>query len=399
MNDTKINNAQEMKYFNRLQVLKMIATNRGISRSDITEVTGLTKMSVSNITADLLAAGMIEEFREGLSGEGRVGRTPMLLKLSDSSPCVLGICIGRQYFAVQVCDLSARVLAEESVFYPDDITGEQLSQSVLQKSRELMRSSGRKITLAGITAIGPVDSTRGMILSPPGFHGITNLRIVPFLEKELGLPCMLFHDAAAAALAEYLYGFGKGLNDLIYILIHNGIGAGIVINGNIIEGLTGLGGELGHTSLDQNGPLCSCGCRGCLELYANGKRLLKDYNEASGEHIELEPAEALPRMIELAGQGNRAAVLALDIFSDYLSVALGNLLNMISSENIFLGYQGKDNGILETMLRTKLLKRIVAGDSRQLHVRHSAFHSRGTIVGATAYAVQKIFDGEVVLDI
>ena len=399
MNTAKVNNAQEMKYFNRLQVLKMIATEHGISRSEITEISGLTKMSVSNITADLLAAGMIEEFRSETLSDAHIGRTPMLLKLSSASPCVLGVCIGRAYSAVQVCDLSARVIAEDVFRYPDSITGEQLSQLILAKSRKLMLSSGRKITLAGITAIGPVDSTCGMILSPPGFHGITNLSIAPFLEKELSLPCMLFHDAAAAALAEYLYGFGKGLNDLIYILIHNGIGAGIVINGKIIEGLTGLGGELGHTSIDQNGPLCSCGCKGCLELYANGRRILKDYNEASGGQLTAEPAQALPMMIELAGRGDPAAFKALDIFSDYLSVALGNLLNMISSENIFLGYQGSDNGIFENMLRTKLLSRIVAGESRKLNVRHSAFHSKGPIVGATAYAVQKIFDGEVVLDI
>lgn len=399
MNDTKVNNAQEMKYFNRLQVLKMIATERGISRSRITEDTGLTKMTVSNITADLLSAGMIEEFRPDPQGETHVGRTPMLLRLSDTSPCVLGVYIGRTYCAVQICDLSACVILEEIFRYPGSVTGDQLSEFILSKSRKLMLESGRKIMLAGATAIGPVDSTRGMILSPPGFHGITNLEIGPFLERELGLPCMLFHDAAAAALAEYLYGFGKGLNDLIYILIHNGIGAGIVINGKIIEGLTGLGGELGHTSLDQNGPRCSCGCRGCLELYANGRSLLADYNAVSDARVEAEPIQALPLMIEFAGRGDEAALRSLDIFSDYLSVAVGNLLNMISSENIFLGYQGNDNGILEDMLRKKLLSRIVAGENRKLNVRHSAFHSKGPTVGATAYAVQKLFDGEVTLEI
>lgn len=377
----------------------MIAMERSISRSAITAETGLTKMTVSNITADLLAAGMIEEFRQDTNTETRAGRIPMLLRLSESSPCVLGIYIGRTYCAVQVCDLSAKVILEDIFSYPAGITGSLISEFLLSKSRKLMLDSGREIACVGVTAIGPVDSTRGMILSPPGFHGITNLEIGPFLERELGLPCLLFHDAAAAALAEYLYGFGKGLNDLIYILIHNGIGAGIVINGKIIEGLTGLGGELGHTSLDQNGPECSCGCRGCLELYANGRSLIKDYNEASGASLEAEPIKALPLMIELAGRGDAAALRALDIFSDYLSVALGNLLNMISSENIFLGYQGSDNGILEDMLRKKLLSRIVAGANRKVIVRHSAFHSKGPIVGATAYAVQKIFDGEITLEI
>ena len=397
MTVTKVNNSKDLKYSNRLQVLRMIVSGGPVTRSEITAQTGLTKMTVSNITADLAEAGFIEEVKDEYAWD-RVGRQPMFLRLSGKSPCILGICIGRKYCAVQICDLSAKIISEERYDYPKDITGGMLLDIVIALALKLKKRTKRKIICAGITAMGPVDSVSGTILSPTGFYGIENLEVTKPLSEKLNMPCFLFHDASAAALAEYMFGGGQDLNDFMYVLILNGIGAGIIINGALIEGPTGLGGELGHTIINSSGPQCSCGNRGCLEVYVNPNSLMDLIEQNIGPRPNIDPVDALPYIIDKAGNGDEGAVKVLDILSDYLAVAIGNILNMISLENIFLGYKGEDNGILEEMLRNKLLSRIVAGSSRSLSIHHSAFHSKGPVVGATAYAVSQIFDGKIQLD-
>lgn len=392
-------NAQQMKYFNRLNVLQIVATKGPISRTDIVNETGITKMTVSNISSDLIRAGYLSEIPAENRASNHAGRNPSLLSLSDESPCVLGIFIGRRYCVVQICNLSASIINEAVYDYDETLTADILIESICRMKNELTQQCSRKLICAGISAPGPVDVLHGIILNPPRFYGIENVPIVNILEERIGIPCKLIHDSSSAALAESLYGEGKSLKDYIYIIIQDGIGAGEILNGILIDGNSGLGGELGHTSIDINGIKCECGNRGCLEQYANDQSLIENYHKFGGIGFPEKEHHIFEFIINEAESGSIPAIKALEIFAEYLSCALINLLNMFSTENIILGYRGGNNNILEKILYQNLAERVIAAKYKKLSIYHSKFRNKGPVVGAVAQAVQQIFTGSVNIDL
>ena len=225
-------------------------------------------MSISNITGDLICAGLVNETPSSDSHSGISGRIPLLLELSPLSPCVMGLYIGRRHCTVLVMDLSAKIVTEKSYQYGENMTGPELLEITAALCENAVKVCPRKILCIGIASLGPVNAQTGIIISPPNFFGIRGLPIRGHLQTQLRLPCFLIHDAPTGALAEFLYGSCREDNEFIYLQMQNGIGLGMVLNGNVYDGVIGLCGELGHTSIDFRGSQCTCGNRGCLELYA-----------------------------------------------------------------------------------------------------------------------------------
>ena len=208
-------NAQNMKYENRLRVLQMIATGGPLSRASITAATGLSKMSISNITGDLICAGLVNETPSTDSHSGISGRIPLLLELSPLSPCVMGLYIGRRHCTVLVMDLSAKIVTEKSYQYSENMTGPELLEITAALCENAVKVCPRKILCIGIASLGPVNAQTGVIISPPNFFGIRDLPIREHLQTQLRLPCFLIHDAPTGALAEFLYGSCREDNEFI----------------------------------------------------------------------------------------------------------------------------------------------------------------------------------------
>lgn len=388
-------NARDMKHANRLQVLQLLCTEGPLPRAEIARRTGLTKMTTSNITADLLEAGLAAELPAGRMPGGGAGRTPALLGLSACSPCVLGIFIGRRHCGVLICDLAATVLAEETFYYEGRLDGETLIDTIVNLFYKVRARCGRKLLGAGISAVGPLNASTGTLLSPPNFYGIRNLPVRELLAARLGLPCALIHDSSGGALAEQLYGAGRGLDDFLYLHLQDGIGAGLVANGELFDGAVGLGGELGHTSINFDGPPCPCGNRGCLELYANDQALAADLLRLRGESAPAGgKAPAFREIVDLAGAGDGPAAAALDSFCSYVSYALVNCLNIVDAHRVFVGYRGGEAGLLERLLESKVNSRLLAGECRRVRVERSRFLNRAPVFGAVALVARQVFRGE-----
>ena len=382
--------SKDMKNSNRLLVLKLLSINGAIKRSEIMKHTSLSKMTATNIAEDLMNKKLITEEELDISLKG-AGRKPAILKLSDNSPCVGGIYVGRKSCSVLITDLSAKIIAQKRQDYPSEMNKEELVSFISEMFLSIKNNFKREILAVGISAPGPLDRNKGVVLSPANFFGIENLPIKKIMEEKLSLPCILAHDTSCAAEGELLYGVGKKLENFLLVHLHNGIGGGIIVGGKIFDGAMGLGGEIGHISIDHQGEECSCGGRGCLEKYANEKNLTLDYNSKAEEKLE---TISLKEVIAKASKGDEAANFALNRFCSYLSSALISALNFIDTHHVVLSYHG-ENGYIEKILEEKINKSMFASGYRKIKVMSSAFNGDAPIIGAAAAASEAIFNGEI----
>jgi len=198
------------------------------------------------------------------------------------------------------------------------------------------------LAAVGICSPGPCDIDSGVISSAPNLPGWRDVPICRYLEERLGVSTRLENDANAAALGEHVYGAGRGCRHLIYITVSTGIGGGLIIDGRLYRGATGVAGELGHMTIDPNGPPCGCGNRGCLEALASGTAIAARAEElvAQGGSALLAQEEGrltAEAVAQAADQGDIACQGIIRRAGYYLGVGLASYVNIFNPEVIIIG--------------------------------------------------------------
>lgn len=197
----------------------------------------------------------------------------------------------------------------------------------------------------GIASPGPLNSVEGIIIETPNLP-FNNFPLKSTVEKETGIKVFIENDANAAALGEFLYGAGKGAVNLIYVTVSTGIGGGIIIDKKLYSGKTGNAGEIGHTTVEPNGPRCNCGNYGCLEVMSSGtaiariaKERLADNEKSNKEKSLLSTFENITsrEVFECALKGDKLALEVVDYTLNYLGIGLANLINIFDPEMIIIG--------------------------------------------------------------
>lgn len=389
-------NLVHVKNHNQALVLRLICTNPLMSRSQLADCSGLTKMTLSNIVSELIEKGIITE-TVSRSGNATVGRRPILLDLAESSPCICGMLIKRGLLQVVLGDLRGRILDSVAIRYEAFRDSDELIRMLLDAYRKLKDRSKRTVAAISVAALGPVDVSHGSLVKTPNFYGLSNVEVTKLLEKSTGLPTYIINDANAGALAEKLYGRGKNLSNFVYLHFMNGIGAGAVLNDMLYEGDIGQSLEFGHTSINFAGPKCSCGNTGCVELYANLKRM----NEQAAALARLYPDSLLPKnavhtwndYVSCADRSDALAMVVLDRFCEYVSYALTNLLNVLDVNHVIVGYDGgTSSSFIEKAISSRINRMVMFADYRSIEVRHSAFDGNGPLVGSIAAVTNRIFN-------
>jgi glucokinase len=197
-----------------------------------------------------------------------------------------------------------------------------------------------------IASAGAIDSKNGIVTLSPNLPGWRNIPLAEKLQGKYAAQVFLINDANAAALAEHDYGAGRGTKDMIYITVSTGIGGGIIINNRIYEGASGGAGEVGHMSIDINGPKCNCGNTGCLEMLASGTALAKE----AIRRVRLGENSLLSAMVkgkietitgkeigEAAAKGDAVAIASINLIARYLGIGLVSLVDIFNPEMIVIG--------------------------------------------------------------
>jgi len=252
-----------------------------------------------------------------------------------------------------------------------------------------------EITAAAVGVPGPVVSDTGIVGAPPIMPGWDKFPIRDWLEERLGCPVSLGNDAEFGALGEWAFGAGRGEKNLAYIKVGTGIGAGFLLDGQIYRGTTGSAGEIGHITLEENGPLCSCGNRGCLEAMAGGRSLAQRAREGVLKGRRTMLSEILPTD-SLTAQDVINAARRGDLFSQqlitesgyHLGTAIAGLVNLINPEIIVIGGGVAQLGdLLLDPIRKTVKERSLLVSWQAVRISAAVLGRRSSALGAVAQAL------------
>lgn len=370
--------------FNRYNILNSIRTAGAISRIEIARSLGLAKASLTGITADLIKEGLILEKE---SESCQVGRRPILLTINPDGAYAAGISISMEQIEIVIINFQAEIKAsytlplDKTLYSPDE-----LARKITEALRRCISKSGfpeEKISGVGISIPGLVDSRSGTIRYMPNYGWIdVNLREI--LQKKVSHPVFIDNDANTITIAEHWFGNGKGLDNFVVIVLENGIGAGYVLNGQMIRGKFGMAGEFGHMSVDQDGPLCRCGKMGCVEAYAGIYTIVKDALETVNSRMGKKSIKDLSfsDVIKMAKDGNREIKKIFDRAGKMLGFGISQLVILLNPEKIII----TGSGVLAEDL---LFKPMFESIKRNLSDKLSRYHTDIMIKPSTDEAFAK----------
>jgi glucokinase len=257
---------------------------------------------------------------------------------------VVGIDLGATKIDLGLIDPQDRIVTHRRIPTQEgegpQAVVERIAQSVAELTHEL--PAGKEIAAVGICSPGPVDHQAGMLLDPPNLPALHHTPLRQLLVDRLNLPVSLEHDAKAAALGEFYYGAGRNDQSMVYIVVGTGVGAAIIVDGQIYRGLHNFAGEVGHITLDRGGELCSCGSRGCAETYMSGPWLARRYQYAidrGGWAPSTENWHAITgeQISQLAEQGDPLAIKILVEAGEALGVTVASLAMILNLDLYVIG--------------------------------------------------------------
>ncbi|MCB0155706.1 MAG: ROK family protein [Anaerolineae bacterium] len=251
--------------------------------------------------------------------------------------------------------------------------------------------AGEQIVALGACCPGPLDHASGMVFDPPNLTGWRDVPLQKMLEARLGLPAPIEHDAKAAALGEFYFGAGQGSQNMIFIVIGTGVGAAIIIDGQLYRGSTNSAGEVGHITVDMHGPACSCGSNGCLEVYTAGPDLADRFREAIAGTDFVAPAELDGKMIaDLAGQGQPQALQVFEQAGQALGVGIATMAHLFDIDTYIIGSSvAKAGELLLKPTREAVRYRAFASIGARVKVMTSQLADNAPILGMAYVARQR----------
>lgn len=382
-----------MRNINESIILNLIHAKQPISRVEITHKTGLQVSTVTVITKRLIEKGLIYE--HGLAPSNG-GRKPRLLALRAEKACAFGIDIGVTETTLAIGDFNGSII-HQKVFPTGRKPGPFIDKLVDRVGRLVESQRGKcEFEGIGVSATGIIDSAGGRIIFSPNL-GWKEVDLRAAFEERLQLPVYIENDARASALSEVWQGNGKhaGIMNLVFVTVNEGIGTGVILNGQLFRGATGGAGEFGHISLDQNGPLCNCGNRGCWELYSSDRATVQRFIDLSrrgkGSDTEEDFSQTTMRsLVALATSGNKAALSSIKTTAKYLSYGIANIVNSLNPEMVVVG-GGITSAwpLIESLIYDGLRQKVFERNFASVRVVTSVLDNKASLLGALLQALTK----------
>lgn len=371
-----------VKALNKAIVLDMLRRHSPISRAEIAKVTGLNKATVSALVDELIAGEMV--FEAG-PGESSGGRRPQILNFNEQAGLVAGAELGVGFLRVAITDLRARVLWRQYVTFAPHEGPEpcvRLLASLIQEGMAAVPPTPRGLLGIGVGVPGLADYGEGRLIYAPNLHW-ENVPLRDWLQNSFpGLPIIVDNEANAAAVGEHWSGCAKDARTFVYLSVGVGLGAGVMLAGDLFRGVGGGAGEIGHTTIDVNGARCSCGNRGCWELYASEAALQRELNQSIPPGV----------VVQAARQGDSAAGAALSKVGEALGVGIANTLNTFNPELVVIGGGiAEAGGLVLEPARRVVEQRALSRPLGQTRILTSALGAEACAIGAGALVLHEAF--------
>jgi len=312
---------------NRQIILNYVREESPVSRADIAKVIELQRSTVSLIVDELLQADLIEE----IEGESSGGRPPQLLSLKTTKAVVIGVDLGKKVTIVGTSDLSGRLLEKQD--FPTDPDFNRTISRIIESINYFVAKNKCSIEGIGVSLPGLVESWKGEVVNIPHLDWHYP-KIAKTIEEATGISVMVENDTNATALAELWLGRPEisNVRNFIVVLIHSGIGTGIVFDGQIYRGKGGVAGEFGHMTIGSNAPVaCAAGRFDCWEAFASERAALARYAKLQTNKNGTDKI-LFSRLVELALKGDKKARIALKETAYYIGLGISNLIQGLSPE-------------------------------------------------------------------
>lgn len=323
---------RQVPRLSREAAIQLLAENGSLTRAELARRIGVSRAAVSMTVTRLIADGLVVESAEATArDQGGLG---VPLTLNPSAGGAVGVDFAHQALRVVVADLAHNVLAEESRELALDHDARQAMDLAASLVGKLLDRSGLRpsaVVGVGVGVPGAVDHRTGRPTPSSISPSWVGLDVAGEFSERVGMPVLVDNNANLGALAEVVWGAARDFADFVYVKVGQGVGGGIVLGGQLWRGATGMSGELGHMTVDETGPMCRCGNRGCLEVYVGLWAQLAALRPVLGEHIDQ------VELLRLAGDGDRRCQRLLADVATTLGKALANLCNIINPEAIVLG--------------------------------------------------------------
>ncbi|MGW0791068.1 ROK family transcriptional regulator [Streptomyces sp. NPDC002911] len=367
------------------RVVRAVRMAGSLTQAEIARSTGLSAATVSNIVRELKDSGTVE-----VTPTSAGGRRARSVSLSGDAGIVIGVDFGHTHLRVAIGNLAHQVLAEESEPLDVDASSAQGFGRAEQLVNRLIQTTGispGKVIGVGLGVPGPIDVESGTLGSTSILPGWTGINPGRELAGRLGVPVYVDNDANLGALGELVWGSGRGVRDLAYIKVASGVGAGLVIDGNIYRGPGGTAGEIGHITLDESGPVCRCGNRGCLETFTAARYVLPLLKPSHGSDLTME------RMVQLAREGDPGCRRVIGDVGRHVGSGVANLCNLLNPSRVVLGGSLAEAGeMVLAPIRDSVSRYAIPSAARQLSVLPGALGGRAEVLGALALVLSEMGD-------
>lgn len=387
-------NRKLIRAINRSAVLNTVKTHGPISRTDVARLTGLSAATISGITSDLITSNLIFEKEAGSSSGGR---RPILLALNPRGGFVVGLKLAETNITAALTDLEANVIAKDTC----ELNGHSLQEvlNCIAKTVTTLKDKSKihedLLLGVGIGLAGIIDAESGVLRHSPIF-GWRDIPLKSALQERLNAPVYVDNDVNTLTLTEQWFGAGQAVENFLTVTIGRGVGLGIVIHGKLYHGARGGAGEFGHTVVDPHGPLCDCGNRGCLETLIADPWLIRQANDVFNQGSEPKEISSVDALVELAEEGNTAALAIFSKAGDALARALANLINVLSPKLIIISGEGVRAGdFLFKSMYASIEKYVMPGLLEDTEVRIDVWDDDAWARGAAGLVLRELFESPI----
>ena len=385
---------------NRQIVLNLVRTHQPISRADLARIMCVRRGIVSRLINELLAEGIVFE---GTTGESHRGRKPTFLYIDTRERCVVAVDIRATRTYIQVTDLVGRQLVAAGSL-PSERDPKRLIAELSKRIKKILSDHKEVGTCEGIGVVVPgmTDSLTSRVINAPTL-GWRDVDIREPLSAATGLPVHVENSGRACALAQMwaTRGNASAIGDLVFVSVSDGVGVGIVVNGEVLRGRHNIAGEFGHVPLSIDGPRCSCGATGCWEAYISNLATLSRYFGRNLQEMKAIPAEiasfTIEDLIVRARAGDAKAIAALQSTARYLGLGLASIINAIDPTRIYIGGEVMAAwDLIEPAVRSALAERALSPAAVDTDFRvvpaedQPRLRGAAALVSAPAYAAPAV---------
>ncbi len=381
-----------------MQVLNLIRSEGPISRRELAVRTGLNRSTLSEIVVRLLGQSLIHEGDNYKSVDGRRFRT---LQLNGPGRVVVGIEFTGAKTHALVANLACEVLWREDRPIPRGSFKEDIMaciEAAIEAALREARRTGQEVIGIGHADVGLVDSAEERVVFSSAAPNWREVPLKKTLSAKFDLPVFLQNVGNTMVLAEAWWGAGRGMRNVLYVYLGTGIGVALCHDGKVLGGATNCLGELGHTIVDKDGPMCECGGRGCLEAIAGGDALVRRVKECLESGVRTVLADSpkynprrlvLDDVVRAAGEGDKLCTTVLGEATEYLAIGVVNAVNLFNPDIvIFGGTLAQSRELVVDAIKRAVKTRGLPNSVSELKMDVSAFGEDGPALGAATLAIR-----------